>query len=266
MWPSDDFLLVGVLHLLPLPAGPGPSPGVAAVVERALRDAETLLEGGIGSCIVENLGDAPFTAGSVKPHVPAVLAVVADRLRQAHGMDLRVGLNILRNDAHSALGAAVASGAEFVRVNVLTGSVWTDQGLVEGRAHDVLRYRRALGMDPADSDVSIRVCADVCVKHGVPAGGALLRHVAADTAYRGRADVLIVSGEATGSATDLVDVRAVTAAIPDRPVWVGSGVTASSIDSVRLACHGAIVGTALHRDGVLTAPLDLDRVRAIKGA
>ncbi|MEY2824540.1 MAG: hypothetical protein RLZ64_1078, partial [Pseudomonadota bacterium] len=37
--------------------------------------------------------------------------------------------------------------AEFIRVNVLTGVMDTDQGLIEGRAHQLLRYRRELGSD-----------------------------------------------------------------------------------------------------------------------
>jgi predicted TIM-barrel enzyme len=54
-------------------------------------------------------------------------------------------LNVLRNDARAALGAALACGATFVRVNVHTGATWTDQGLIEGDAYATLRYRQALG-------------------------------------------------------------------------------------------------------------------------
>ena len=46
---------------------------------------------------------------------------------------LPVGVNVLRNDAISALGVAAVTGARFIRVNVLTGLMYTDQGPIVGR-------------------------------------------------------------------------------------------------------------------------------------
>ncbi|NOY25904.1 MAG: phosphorybosylanthranilate isomerase, partial [Oligoflexia bacterium] len=57
--------LIGVIHLLPLPAGPAPSPGLADVAQRALQDAQALIDGGVHVAVIENLGDAPFRAGPV---------------------------------------------------------------------------------------------------------------------------------------------------------------------------------------------------------
>lgn len=45
-----------------------------------------------------------------------------------------MGLNVLRNDARSGVGITAATGAAFLRVNVHTGSLFTVQGLLEGRA------------------------------------------------------------------------------------------------------------------------------------
>ena len=43
---------------------------------------------------------------------------------------------MLRNDAISALAVAVATGCEFIRVNVHYGVMATDEGIVEGEAHE----------------------------------------------------------------------------------------------------------------------------------
>ncbi|MFT5686511.1 MAG: membrane complex biogenesis BtpA family protein, partial [Myxococcota bacterium] len=197
---TDQFDLTGVLHLLPLPAAPLSSPGFRAVQERALADAEALVEGGVSSCIIENLGDAPFSGGMVQPHVPAMIAVIGSAIRARFGDSLKLGVNILRNDAMSALGAAAACGAEFVRINVHVGAAWTDQGLIEGRAHETLRYRRELGAE------GIQIAADILVKHAAPAGQTDLGEVARETAWRGGADILIVTGSRTGGVTDLRQV------------------------------------------------------------
>jgi membrane complex biogenesis BtpA family protein len=253
---QHDFQLLGVLHLPPLPSAPRARLAFDQVVEHALRDAEALVRGGIHRCVIENLGDAPFHATAVEPHVPAMLAVIGAEVRRRFGSDLDFGINVLRNDAESAMGAAAASGARFVRVNVLTGSAWTDQGLIHGQAARLLRYRRNLG-------ASVRIMADVCVKHAVPAGDTDVVHAAVDTVGRGGADGVIVTGKGTGLPTDLVDVQRVVEAVPNHPVWVGSGVTPSSVAAFGRIAAGAIVGTYLHRDGRIELPIDEDRVASM---
>ena len=269
MFTTTSSDLVGVVHLLALPGSPCSSLGRQAVLRRALEDGRALVEGGIGACIVENFGDAPFAQGSVEPHVPAFIAVVAERLRAEFGDALVVGANVLRNDVCAALGAAAASGARFVRVNVLSGAAWTDQGLVQGQARQALLYRRALGLEPPPGGAQhggVAIVADVCVKHAVPAGELDIVRNAEDAALRGGADVLVVTGNATGGATDLAELHAVREALPHVPVWVGSGVSHATAPEVARSAHGAIVGTALHRDGDIRMPLDRDRVARMVGA
>lgn len=257
---EGTFSLMGVVHLLPLPGAPSGSPGLEAVMSRALHDATALREGGIEAAVIENFGDAPFVGGRVDPHVPAMMAVIGARIRAETG--LKLGINVLRNDAAAAVAVAAGCGASFVRVNVHVGAAWTDQGLIQGQAYQTLRYRRELGADAGH----IQIAADVLVKHAAPAGVSAIEEVAKETALRGHADVLIVTGARTGGATALRDVERVRQAVPERPVWVGSGVTASTIAGVRAVASGAIVGTWLHRDSELSAPLDVERVRRLVGA
>jgi membrane complex biogenesis BtpA family protein len=255
---TRPFAFVGVVHLLPLPAGPRPSPGFAEARARALADAAALAEGGADAAILENFGDAPFPSGPVDPHVVAFVASVAAEIRARHP-GLALGLNLLRNDARGAMGAAAASGSDFVRVNVHVGAMVTDQGLLQGDAHGTLRYRRELGADVA-------IAADVLVKHAVPLGPATVGPVAADTWRRGGADVLIVTGEGTGRPADPARAEEVRRAVPEARVWVGSGVTQASASAWRGLVHGAIVGTALHADGDVARPLDRARVEAMARA
>lgn len=250
---ARPFTLLGVVHLLPLPGGPRPSPGFAAVRARALDDARALAEGGAHGAILENYGDSPFGAGPVDPHVVAFAAGLAETIRARHP-ELALGINMLRNDARSALGIAAAAGAQFVRVNVHVGAMVTDQGILEGQAHQTLRYRRELGVD-------IGIAADVLVKHAVPLGPAEAGPVAADTFRRGAADVLIVTGEGTGRPADPARAALIRQAVPEAPLWVGSGVTLETLAMWREHVNGAIIGTALHAGGSISAPVDIARVR-----
>ena len=157
------------------------------------------------------------------------------------------------------MGAAVACGADFIRVNVLVGAAWTDQGLIQGDAANVTRYRKALcgaGKGP-------KIMADVKVKHAVPAGETDISILAKETAQRGGADGLIVTGSRTGSPVDLQELTLVRGAVPNIPLWVGSGVTTDNISEIKGVSTGAIVGTWLHHDGDLLAPIDKDRVHLL---
>jgi len=257
---ESQFALSGVLHLPALPGAPGSVLEFEQVVEHALRDADALVAGGIHRCVIENFGDAPFRKEHVQPHVPAMMAVIARAVRERFDMD--VGINILRNDSLSAMGAAVACGAAFVRVNVLVGASWTDQGLIQGEAAALARYRKNLCGDAQGP----KVFADVNVKHAVPAGETDIGLLAIEAVERGGADGIIVTGTRTGAPTDMQDVARVRNAVGDHPIWVGSGVNQQTICSVVGVADGAIVGTCLHRDGELTAPIDKNRVHALVSA
>lgn len=244
--------LIGVVHLPALPGNASSMLSMDAVIDHALADARTLAAAGFDAAFIENFGDAPF--GKTLPASSlAAMSVVADRVRQ--NVNLRLGINALRNDPIAALAIAAATGATFIRVNVHTGVYATDQGLIEGTAAETLRYRKALGR-------RIAILADVHVKHAMPLSNIDIAQAARDTAHRGLADGLIVTGQATGAAVDLEDLRRVASAVPDRRVFIGSGATAENIAALLKHAGGVIVGTSLKTDGKVTNPIDLDRARA----
>lgn len=241
-------LIIGMVHLPPLPGSPGNAGGgVDAVVEHALRDARTLADAGFAALMVENFGDAPFAAERVAAETVAALAIVVREVRRA--TNRLVGVNCLRNDARSALGVAAVAPADYVRINVHTGIAATDQGMITGRADETLRVRASLCP-------GVRIFADVHVKHAVPVNQPDIALAAEETAYRGRADAIIVSGATTGRPADRAALAKVKAAVPDKLVLVGSGATADTIAAILGICDGAIVGSALKPGGDIAAPID----------
>lgn len=257
MLPGLSRVLIGMVHLLPLPGSPRWGGSLDAVAERAVADARALQDGGFQACLVENWGDAPFSPGRVDPATVAAMAVVVAEVRRA--VSCAVGVNVLKNDAQAALAVAAATGAAFIRVNVHVGAVVADQGLIEGDAYATLRYRRLLGTDT-------RLLVDVGGKHAVPLAPVDLEQVARDAATRGLADALVVSGVATGEVTPLGDVKRVRAAVPEHPILVGSGVTPESIADLLAVADGVIVGTWIKRDGRTANPVDPTRVAMLARA
>ncbi len=249
-----------MIHLGPLLEGGG---GLGEVVDAAIADAQCLAAAGFDGAMIENFGDRPFHPEGVEPHTIAAMARIAAAVQlavvDARGSDggpFRLGINVLRNDVRSAVAIAAAVGAHLVRVNVHIGAAVTDQGILQGRAHETIRYRDRIAP-------GVAVLADVQVKHAAPVAARPLQEEAEETFHRGRADGLIVSGSRTGGTTDPSHVAAVRAAVPERcPVWIGSGASVESVAALAAHADGFIVGTSIKAGGDVLAAVDPDRARA----
>lgn len=253
--------IIGMVHLPPLPGSPGSEDGIDAVCERAVADATALEAGGVDGLILENFGDTPYYPETVPPHTVAAMTRTATEVRTATSVPL--GINVLRNDAEAALSIATAVEASFIRVNVHTGARLTDQGIVEGSAHETVRLRDHLGVD-------VGIFADIDVKHSAPLGDRALPAALADAVERGLADAVIVSGTATGEAV-APETLSVTRDRHDEddldvPILIGSGVDADSVRDLLGGANGAdgaIVGTAFKQGDETTAPVSERRVRTL---
>lgn len=221
------------------------------VIDRAAQEATALAAGGVDGMIIENFFDAPFAKDHVDPAVVSAMTIIIERLKNL--VMLPLGINVLRNDATSAIAIASCTEIDFIRVNVLTGVMATDQGLIEGQAHSLMRYRRELGSD-------VWILADVLVKHARPLGTPNLTVAVQDTIERGLADGIILSGWATGSPPSLEDLELASQAAGDTPVFVGSGATADNISHLLQAANGVIVASSLKRRGKISEPIDPLRV------
>lgn len=250
--------LVGMVHLLPLPGAPGFGGSFDQVVDTAVEDARLLAEAGFPALMIENFGDVPFFADRVPPETVAGITTSVRAVDEATG--LAIGVNVLRNDALSALAVASVTGAGFIRVNVLTGTMYTDQGPIVGRAAEIARSRAVIAPD-------VEVWADVMVKHATPPPGLDARRAAEDTVERGLADAVIVSGSGTGAEPDVHEAMVVRAAIPaSTRLVIGSGASVGNLGSLMEVADTVIVGSALKIDGSAANRVDPARAESFVAA
>ncbi|RLC82521.1 MAG: photosystem I assembly BtpA [Chloroflexi bacterium] len=246
--------IIGMIHLWPLPGAPGYTGyGMDFIIERALEDAHALVEGGVNGLIVENMWDLPYFVGDdVPPEEMTAQAVVARKVVEA--VDVPVGINVVHNGGVVTLAIAVASGAKFIRVCLLTGArVWDTGEFDHGCAARLLRKRKELGAE------HIKILADVDKKHSVAFPGIdLATHIEWTEFYL--ADALIISGKMTGSAPDLEKVKRARE-LSHRPILIGSGATEENIADFLKYADGAIVGTTFKVDGIAENPVDVERVK-----
>ncbi len=257
---GTDKPIIGVIHLLPLPGSVRWDGQIEPICERAEQEAIALTTGGVDGIIVENFFDSPFKKDKLDPITISAFTLAVKRVMSLTNKP--IGINCLRNDGLSALAIAVATQAQFIRVNVLTGAMVTDQGLIEGIAHELLLYRHHLG-----ASKSVKIFADVLVKHASPLGfSPNISLVAQDTRNRALADALIISGYSTGEAPLIEDLECVRQTLPDCPLLAGSGVDKNNIQDILNVADGAIVASSSKRQGNIENPIDIERVRELKKA
>ncbi|HME53222.1 MAG TPA: BtpA/SgcQ family protein [Candidatus Lokiarchaeia archaeon] len=260
---------IGMIHLLPLPGSPryDDAGGLQKIIDRAARELEIYLVHGFDGVIFENFGDVPFYPSNVPPETIAsmthvITSCLHEKARLFDENHIPIGINVLRNDARAAIAIAKVVGAQFIRVNIHAGASVTDQGIIQGMAHEVMRYRQAI------SAGNILIFADVRVKHATPLHDRSIVQECEDLVHRALVDgALILTGDATGeqpSDNILHQVIAIKERLPGTKVLVGSGVNSDNIEKILeetgYAIDGCIVGTAFKRNGNVNDAVDEERV------
>lgn len=247
--------LIGMVHVPALPGSPNYGGDFERILRFAQREAKTLRKAGFAGIMMENFGDVPFYPDNVPPETVAALAVIATNIKQE--TKLPVGINVLRNDARAALAIAVAAQLAFIRVNVLTGVAVTDQGLIQGQAHYVLRDRKRLHAE------HVAILADIRVKHAAPLVPRDLAQEVEEYFERAGCSALIVSGTGSGKPVDFDFLRQIREIAKDKAILIGSGLTKENAIEMLTFADGAIVGSAIKVDGIIQNAVDPKRAEAL---
>lgn len=252
--------IIGVIHLQALPGAPYyDGTPLREIYAAAVRDARTLSEGGVDGIMIENAGDMPFARPEdIGFETVACLTSACEAVRGA--VDTPIGITCVANGAIPGLAVAKAVGARWVRVNQWANAYVANEGFLNGAASRAMRYRAQI--DAKD----VAILADVHVKFGAHAITAdrTITEQATDAEWFG-ADVLIATGQRTGSPTQPDEVRQVRAGT-HLPVIVGSGLSPEQVPALMGVADGAIVGQWLKADARWWNPVDPARVERLMTA
>jgi uncharacterized protein len=243
--------IIGVIHLPPLPGYPT-SPGLEAVIEKALGDLEALEAGGVDGVLVENEEDRPHRV-EAEPETTAAMTRITHELVKAARRST-VGVEILLNDPWASLAVARMARASFVRTDYFVDPMERPEhgGAMRIDPVGLLAYRERIGAE------GVLILADVQVKYARMLEARPLRE-SARLAREHRADAIVVTGEVTADPPDAVSLREAKAGAGNCPVLIGSGLDSGNARSLMSLADGAIVGTSLKTG----ARVDPGKVRAL---
>jgi len=243
--------IIAMVHLKALPGTPLYDGDLEAIVTAARHDLLALQEAGVDAVMFGNENDRPYELQVDRASV-ATMAYVIGRL--ASEIKVPFGVDVLW-DPLATMALAAATGARFVR-EIFTGLYGSDMGLWQGRAAEALRYRKRLMRD------DLFLFYNVSAEFASPLDQRSLPERAKSAVFSSLADAILISGPMTGEAPPLEHLQAVKEALPDVPVLANTGVRHETVGEILKIADGAIVGTALKRDGITWNEVDPKRAKA----
>ena len=249
----SEKCIIGMVHLLPLPGTLDYDGDVDKIYTQAIADAKALEAGGASALIVENMNDIPAPI-QLSAEQFAFLAAAAARVRDV--VSIPVGIDAAFCDWKASIAIAKAVKADFVRLAVFVDQVVIASGQVNPCCREAVKYRKEL-----DAEDILFLC-DAQVKHSFMKVPSVSLIESAKMAEENGADAIIVTGASTGQATPIDMIKSVRDVVKV-PVLAGSGFSAENCASQLPFIDGAIVGSSFKEGGVLTNPVDENRVKKL---
>ena len=218
-------------------------------VDQALEDLERL-QPYVDGVLTENYGcgyaDANRATEEMGERLYEITAAVVKHSK------IPVGVNVLPNDYWQALNIALQARCRFIQIDHVTGD-----------------FDGCESVDPADFLWTRKCYRDIAVFGGIhPKYYELFEPTCslAECAKKAMAlaDGVVVTGQVTGDAATLDDIRTAREALDAHPLIIGSGLTPENTREQLAIADGAIVGTAFKDGGVQPGShVNIQKVRAL---
>jgi uncharacterized protein len=245
--------VIAMIHVDALPGTPKYGGNVSSIINKARSEALLYKDAGIDVLMIENMHDVPYLNRSAGPEITAVMSILLYEVKNVSG--LPSGIQVLAGANKQALGAALASGGDFIRAEGFVYAHVADEGLFNSDAAEILRYRKQIGAD------HVAVFTDIKKKHSS-------HSITADTDIADTAkaaefflsDGVIITGSATGHEPSLEEIRSVKKNV-NIPVLAGSGITLDNVRDYFKYCDSLIIGSYFKKEGKWFNPVDVKRVK-----
>lgn len=231
-------IIIGLVHLLPLPGTPLYRQGdLERSKEKVRRDVSALLEGGATGCLVQSVDKIyPSTDDTDYARV-AAMALLVETARHVAGPDFLIGAQLMWNCITPSLAVAKVCGADFTRCSVLVGQSPSPFGMIQADPLKVMSYRQKIGAQ------DIAMVAEISGYHFLRNGSYdpdSLKATAKSAITVGASAVEVYSGDPVLNNRMVQDIKA---AFPKTPVILGGGTTVENAAERLALADGAFVGS-----------------------
>jgi uncharacterized protein len=245
-------VVIGMVHLQPLPGTPFYQPGsMEQVLDNAVADATALYQGGADGCLVQTM-DRVYPAEDEADYARvAAMATIVHAVSKTTPPTFQIGVQIMMNALKASVAVAKVCDGSFLRCTALVGATLTAAGMVQAQPLEFLNYRARIGAN------QVKLIAEVNSMHFRWLDE---RHTAevARMASRIGADAVEVAHPDEDTNAKLV--REIKQALPNLPVILGGHTTHENVARRLAEADGAFVGSCL-KVSSRDSRVDIERVR-----
>lgn len=247
--------VIAMIHVEALPGTPNYKGSVKAILDKALKEAETYLNAGIKILMIENMHDVPYMNRHAGVEVTTVMSIILYEIKKR--FEMPTGIQILAGANKEALAATNSAGADFIRAEGFVFSHIADEGMFNSDAGELLRYRKQIGAE------NILIFTDIKKKlssHAITEDVNIVETAKAAEFFL--SDGVIITGISTGKEPDVDEIMKVKAKV-NIPVIAGSGITAENIQPYYEYCDAFIIGSYFKKDNKWFNTIDDEKVRLL---
>jgi len=252
-------LVLGLVHLLPLPGTPLYQEGnLEKMTRKAIDDCLTLQRAGADGGLIQSV-DIYYPATDDTDYARvAAISIIASRVREAVGPDFRLGVQLMWNCITPSLAVCKASGADFTRCTALVASTDSPYGRIEANPLKVAEYRGKICAG------NVSLVSEVAGYHVQGAYDAGRVRALASAAMRLGADAVeVMDADPDRNERLVLDVKQAG----DYPVILGGGTTIENCRQRLRYADGAFVGSAIEGGawgGSIVEPLAVEYVCRVR--
>lgn len=242
--------IYGMINLPSLPGSFGyDGSSVDELTKQAMKEAEALYSAGFDGFIMQNFNDGPVKQKADSATIAAASVVAANIKKSYPTMDLGI---LLLWDGVGSLDVAVASGADFVRVeHGYTRAEMTCCGIIEACCEELCRRRRFLSVD-------VPVYADVFEPHSQHILPCSFEASLSETLGYAKADGVFITGKNADESIEMgLKARKM---YPNAKLFLGGGATGDNAYQMATIFDAIAVGSWI-KCGNLSGPIDPERAK-----
>ncbi len=224
--------VIGMVHLLPLPANAAYKNNKDEIVEHALEDAHTLIDCGVDAIMLENFNDWPQYADEIPMESYTLMTAVASKIRDF--CKIPFGVNVEMNAWKQEWIMAWAVNADFIRLEAFVDNRGGSFGYIPACSTPLSKVMKDY---PAD----VELFTDVHTQETYGNPDVPIIELAHNAIGHDSSAIIVTENDACRRIT-VEDVKAMRQAIGDFPIIVGSGVKTTNVLDYFEYADGVIVG------------------------
>jgi len=224
--------VIGMVHLLPLPANAAYKGDKNEIIDKALEDARKLIDCGVDAIMLENFNDWPQYADEIPMESYTLMTSVASKIRDF--CPLPFGINIEMNAWYQEWIMAWAVNADFIRFEAFVDNRAGSFGYIPACSTPLSKVMKDY---PAD----ILLLTDVHTQETYGNPDVPIKELAHNAINHDSNAIILTENDQCKRIT-VEDVKEMREEIGDFPIIVGSGVKKENVLDYLEYADAVIVG------------------------